>query len=239
MTSLVPVDVPDFSIPPQVPDVLVSFAYGTPSIILRRRVAHAAYSKYIIYLRGTGKCFYGFCEDKNKLSADYIIYNPYGINTANVYDCNDSTLVKGPAITAPAGPVTVELVRWDLGTADYRFVFARVIAADSYRRSRVEVSEDGSTWTLVVEAANTVKQAALYAKFRYIRWLYRDASTGQASLDYARLYSLEVYDPLDVPNTRVVEEIPDDRTGTYNVFYDASSSIYYAVVYYDAVKQWV
>jgi len=141
---------------------------------------------------------------KSGVFAEQKIRNPRAIrDEANIYDDDDNTYA-GVYTSAHEG--IVEVVVWDLGAVQTRTLRVKHRSTHIDCISRIYVSSDDITYTLVSEAENATVTDTYTGDFRYVKWEVENSSSVGARLHF--LYTLNV-DEMHPSNA------VDDNTSTY------------------------
>jgi len=150
-------------------------------------------------------------EERIDLSLKEVTVNANLSNKGNIYDFDPSrsTYAVNATFTLPAG-TSVEAIKWDLGAVNNIILFFKHYQYHPtvILYSKIQVSSDGATWTDISSVKNTTAEDVVKTSCRYIRWLWVNADSVNASLDPTnycfRLYKLEVYPQTLMTNVKVV-----------------------------------
>jgi hypothetical protein len=113
---------------------------------------------------------------------------------ANLRDNNDSTYATSSTTVSPASEQ--ELARWDLGASRTGYIFLKVWSGGVFN-TRIYVSSDGTTWTLVYNVGLNGDAMIYVSNFRYLslRVYNTDTSVGRTISGYWKIYELEFFPP--------------------------------------------
>jgi len=100
-------------------------------------------------------------------------------------DFNDGTSI---VIYPTAGTAETPARTYDFGVVKERFVYIK-ISYSSYARSKFYISEDGSTWSLILDTGSVTYVGKL--RFRYLRWSYYNSTGYDGRIDFS---TVEVFD---------------------------------------------
>jgi len=206
---------------------IVSRATGNPKIIYEGSQALIKDTTRIRgRLEGTGYGGLFFRVDDDKVPGAVETILESGFNSANVKDHDDATyatlVTNLPAVT------TRDHVQWDLGAIKRRAIKYKLYSAGGLFYARILISDDGTTWTKVVEVANATVSDIIFESFRYIKLQSSNGSTGTAYVDQINYYTIEVFDVSELPYDGVLTKA-EHVTKVVLFIYDKSATIAYAL----------
>jgi hypothetical protein len=155
----------------------------------------------VLYLLGSGRGYIAVIpEDDIAYNKTWTVITTPSSGTAPacVTDHDDTTYCEWTL----AGYATVGCLQLDLGSPMYGAVRALWYSYLNNFHLRIDVSNDGTTWTRIYSATQNVYVAEAFAYaagYRYIRFsLYNASSSTQNS----RLYTCEFYPDTTLPTTK-------------------------------------
>jgi len=169
-------------------EVVAETVATLPVMILNKSVFPLGRTRYVKF--GTGVVAYHFKKDKEKTQTATITDYVTVTNPTYDRDFNDDTY----AYYSVPATTTQDIRLYDYGSVATRFILCKIGSVTSGTFSRLYISSDGSTWTLVAQREGASTTYLIKATFRYIKWQgYNTNSTAYA----VYLYTLEVFDPND------------------------------------------
>ncbi|MEM4033998.1 MAG: hypothetical protein QXD16_04805 [Sulfolobales archaeon] len=182
---------------PAKPKGLIERALGYVSGIIyrsNRYLPKSAYMKLIIPPNSIG--IIANVDEDFMPFATVTLNDPNFINENYVRDRKDDTWGNAPATSVPAGAEVTELT-YNLGLPRTGFIYVRV-GVNSYLYTRIYVSQNGSTYTQVLEGRSTgpySHYSAYVTDIQYIQVRVYNSSSSAMNLSdsFYKLYSLEFY----------------------------------------------
>ena len=175
--------------------------------VINKKVPDPGFGVVIKPSGGTGY-IYAFTKSNDLLqSATVVSQDPDLQNPGNIRDWDDTT---DASLSTPAAVGEYDIIEYDLG-AVYEVVYIRYkFDYDHdypYDRNRIYVSQDGSSWSRVVDCTQcegTVKATNV----RYVKWVDSHSSDTYGGIVYC--YTIEVFTPT---NTFRKVIVPDGNSG--------------------------
>jgi len=142
----------------------------------------------------TNASFYFIGDERNDIlsSATRTVLQT-GFNDELLRDHDDSTYTQ-PANDIPAN-YTVDLVRYDFGTINNRFIKVKMESTNTNAIVRLLVSSDGVSYNTVAYISNNIIDSVYFTSFRYIKLQAYNSSTSAMPASNYKYYTLEVYEP--------------------------------------------
>lgn len=167
-----------------------------------------------------------------KLSESYIptatktVVNPV-TNESNISDGDLGTYAQPASDLSPLE--TREMVRWDFGTSALRSVVCRLYGATANMQVRLDASDNGTDWAILMSKSAGDATDVFNATFRYLRWVCRNLSDASQLASGFRIYELQVFSPMEAYNTFSRTNTATQRNDRIFLGYKGSSALTLAV----------